>query len=47
MSYEQKTGRNAEIDYDAIKTQKNEILQRFLLAKKKAGQSGQVVAKPI
>ena len=47
MSYEQKTEISAKIDYIAIKTQKNEMLQRFLLAKKKAEQSGQIVAKPI
>ena len=47
MLYERKTEMNAKIDYDAIKVQKNEMLQRFLLAKKKAEQSGQVVAKPI
>jgi len=38
---------NLNIDYDAIKTQKNEMLQRFMLAKKKAEQTGQVVVKPI
>ncbi|WP_413493066.1 hypothetical protein [Morganella psychrotolerans] len=47
MSYEQKTEMNAKIDYDAIRAQKNKMLQRFLLAKKKTEQSGQVVAKPI
>ena len=34
-----------KIDYDAIKAQKNEMLQRFLEAKKKAEQSGQVISK--
>jgi len=38
---------NAKIDYTAIKASKNEMLQRFLQAKKKAEQAGQVVAKPI
>ena len=47
MSYKQKREISAKIDYNAIKTQKNEMLQRFLLAKKKAGKSGQIVAKPI
>lgn len=47
MLYERKTEMNAKIDYDTIKALKNEILQRFLLAKKKAEQSGRVVAKPI
>ena len=48
MLYERKTEKmNVNIDYDAIKAQKNEMLQRFMLAKKKAEQTGQVVAKPI
>ncbi|MBT0394722.1 hypothetical protein ISO77_04095 [Morganella morganii subsp. morganii] len=47
MLYEQTTKKNTEIDYAAIKAQKNAMLQRFLLAKKKAEQSGQVITKPI
>lgn len=48
MLYERKVEKmNLNIDYDAIKAQKNEMLQRFLLAKKKAEQTGQVVAKPL
>lgn len=38
---------NVNIDYDAIKAEKNVMIQRFLQAKKKAEQAGQVVAKPI
>ncbi len=48
MLYERKAEKmNLNIDYDAIKAQKNEMLKRFLLAKKKAEQTGQVVAKPL
>lgn len=47
MIYEQTTKKNTEIDYAAIKAEKNVMLRRFLLAKKKAEQSGQVVTKPI
>ncbi len=48
MLYECKTEKmNLNIDYDAIKAEKNEMMQRFLLAKKKAEQTGEVVAKPI
>lgn len=48
MLYEWKIkNMNVNIDYDAIKADKNEIIQRFLQAKKKAEQAGQVVAKPI
>lgn len=48
MLYERKTEKmNLNIDYDAIKAQKIEMIQRFLLAKKKAESAGQVVAKPI
>lgn len=48
MLYERKTEKmNLNIDYDAIKAQKNEMIQRFLLAKKRAEHTGQVVAKPI
>ena len=35
MLYERTTKKNTEIDYAAIKAQKNAMLQRFLLAKKK------------
>ncbi len=38
---------NKNINYDAIREQKNDMIQRFLQAKKKAEQSGQVVTKPI
>lgn len=47
MLYERTTKMNTNINYNAIKTQKNEMLQRFLQAKKKAEQAGQIVAKPI
>lgn len=48
MLYEWKIkNMNLNIDYDAIKANKNEMIQRFLLAKKKAEQTGQVVAKAI
>ena len=38
---------NKNINYDTIRAQKNDMIQRFLQAKKKAEQSGQVVTKPI
>lgn len=47
MLYEQTTPMKTKINYDAIRAEKNEMLKRFLLAKKKAEQSGQIVTKPI
>lgn len=45
MLYERETKMN--INYDTIKAQKNEMIQRFLQAKKQAEQSGKIIAKPL
>lgn len=37
--------KNENVDYGAIKAQKNELLQRFQHAKKKAEQDNQLVVK--
>ena len=41
------TDMNKNIDFDAIKAGKNEMLQRFLKAKSQAEKSGKVKSKPI
>ncbi|WP_312982915.1 hypothetical protein [Atlantibacter sp.] len=38
---------NENIDYEAIKMQKIEMFERFLAAKKKAEQAGEVFSQPL
>ncbi|WP_176694742.1 hypothetical protein [Proteus vulgaris] len=46
MLYKQTSKKkNENVDYDAIKAQKNELLQRFQLAKRKAEQDSQFLVK--
>ncbi len=48
MLYERNTeNMKTKINYEAIREQKQAMLQRFLQAKQQAEKNGQVVAKPI